>query len=58
MTSLKGMSSREILKGSRRVEIEGAAVNIISFEDLLRVKRSSDRPRDLADADELSKIND
>lgn len=57
LTSLKGADSQEILDGSRVVEIEGVPVNIISLEDLLRVKRSSDRPRDRADADELSKIN-
>ena len=27
------------------------------IDDLLQVKRCSDRPRDLADADELAKIN-
>jgi hypothetical protein len=32
-------------------------VNIISLEDLVRAKRESKRPRDLADADELVKIN-
>ena len=58
LTSLKGVESREILDGSHLVEIEGVSVNIIALEDLLRVKRNSDRPRDLADADELAKIND
>ncbi len=58
LTSLKGEENREILDGSIRVEIEGVSINIIALEDLLRAKRSSDRPRDLADADELAKIND
>lgn len=57
LTSLKGVDSSTVLEGSHVVEIDGVAVNIISLEDLLKVKRSSDRPRDLADADELAKIN-
>ena len=57
LTSLKGMDNEEIFKGSQLVEIDGISVNIISLADLLRVKRNSDRPRDLADADELAKIN-
>lgn len=58
LTSLKGKKSREIFEGSHTVEIDGVSVNIIALKDLIRVKRSSDRPRDLADADELAKIND
>jgi len=58
LTSLKGVDNRKIFKGSQIVEIDGVAVNIISLEDLVQVKRCSDRPRDLADADELTKIND
>lgn len=58
LTSLKGIDNTRIFKGAQRVEIDGVAVNIISLEDLVQVKLSSDRPRDLADADELSKIND
>ena len=57
LTSLKGVDNEKIFKGSQLVEIDGVSVNIISLEDLVRVKRSSDRPRDLADADELAKIN-
>lgn len=56
LTSLKGVDTATIFKGAEAVEIDGLAVNIISLEDLLQVKRSSDRPRDLADADELAKI--
>ena len=58
LTSLKGVSNTRIFKGSEVVEVDGIAVNIISFDDLLQVKRSSARPRDLADADELAKINE
>ena len=58
LTSLKGVSNTRIFKGSVVVEVDGIDVNIISLDDLLQVKRCSDRPRDLADADELAKIND
>jgi predicted nucleotidyltransferase len=57
LTSLKGVSTSEIFQGSSVVEIDGLGVRIISLDDLVRVKRSSDRPRDQADADELSRIN-
>jgi predicted nucleotidyltransferase len=57
LTGLKGVSNEEVFSGARTVDIEGMKVSIISLEHLLLAKRSSDRPRDLADADELSKIN-
>lgn len=57
LTSLKGVSNDTIFDDARDVEIEGLAVNLISLENLLSVKRSSDRPRDRADAAELEAIN-
>jgi predicted nucleotidyltransferase len=57
LTSLKGVDNTTIFKGAQSVDIDGVNVKIISLGDLLQVKRSSDRPRDLADADELAKIN-
>lgn len=57
LTSLKGVENTTIFDGAETVEIDGVTVSIISLDDLLRVKRNSDRPRDLADADELAKIN-
>jgi len=57
LTSLVGATNDEIFARSRMVQIEDVEVSIISLEDLLRVKRGSKRPRDLADADELSKID-
>ena len=58
LTSLKGVTNTRIFKGAEVVEVDGIVVSIISLDDLLQVKRCSDRPRDLADADELAKIND
>lgn len=57
LTSLKGVANDDIFAGSREVEIDGVMVGLISLENLLEVKKCSDRPRDLADADELAKIN-
>ncbi len=57
LTSLKGVDNERIFSGMDVVEIDGIFVNLISFEDLMLVKRRSDRPRDRADADELAKIN-
>jgi len=57
LTSLKGVSNEEVFSGARTADIDGIDVRIISLEHLLLAKRSSTRPRDLADADELSKIN-
>lgn len=57
LTSLKGVDNTTIFAGAEIVDIDGVDVWIISLEDLLQVKRCSDRPRDLADADELAKIN-
>lgn len=55
LTRLKGVSTEAVFGNLKRVEYEGIQLNIISFEDLLACKRSSSRPRDLADADELQK---
>ncbi len=58
LTGLKGVDNATIFERAEAVEIDGVTVSIISLEDLLQVKRNSDRPRDLADADELAKINE
>jgi len=57
LTGLKGVSNEEVFSGARTVDIDDMDVRIISLEHLLLAKRRSSRPRDLADADELSKIN-
>ncbi len=58
LTGLKGVSNRVVFDGAEPVEIDGQEVMIISRDHLIQVKRSSERPRDLADADELTKIAD
>ncbi len=39
----------------KRVDLEGVAVNMIAYGDLLEAKRRSDRPRDHADVEELER---
>ncbi len=58
LTGLKGVGSDALFAGARVVEIDGEKVNLISLEHLIAVKRTSDRPRDRADADELVKIRE
>lgn len=55
LTNLKGVSNEEIFKKKKRVKYGKIFLNIISLHDLLECKRCSDRPKDLADVDELEK---
>ncbi|MCU0235058.1 MAG: nucleotidyltransferase [Thermoanaerobaculales bacterium] len=57
LTSLRGVSSTAVFEGAREVELEGVTIRIISLAHLVESKRTSDRARDLADAEELTKIN-
>jgi predicted nucleotidyltransferase len=56
LTSLQGAGNDEIFTRMERVSIDGLELNIISLDDLLVVKRSSDRLRDRADAEELARL--
>ena len=56
LTKLKGISNDEIFSNMGRIRLDEIDVNIISLPDLLKSKRNSKRPRDQADADELSNI--
>lgn len=55
LTNLKGVSNEEIFKRKKRAKYGQMSLNIISLKDLLECKRCSDRPKDLADVDELEK---
>ena len=57
LTCLRGIDNDGVFARLRRVEYEGIRIPIISREDLLRAKKNSSRTRDLADAEELEKIN-
>lgn len=56
LTSLKGVGADEIVAEAHRARIGDIEVNVIRFDHLIAVKRSSDRPRDQADADELLRM--
>jgi len=56
LTSLQGVSNDAIFAHLVRVSIDGLELNIISLGDLLVVKRSSERLRDQADAEELARL--
>ncbi len=58
LTKLKGISNLQIFKDIQRVEFEGTLLNIISKKDLLQSKKTSERLKDLADAEELEKLLD
>jgi len=55
LTTLQGVSNATIFDNIERVEFGGILLNMIAYDDLLAAKRQSQRPRDLADADELEK---
>ena len=57
LTHLKGVSNETVFKNRQRVELSGVLLNIIAYSDLLAAKRNSERSRDLADVDELEKID-
>jgi predicted nucleotidyltransferase len=58
LTSLRGVMNQAVFEAAQRIELEGVAVKIISLRHLVKAKRSSDRARDLADVEELLKINE
>jgi len=57
LTSLQGVSNQQLFEHARTVDFDGVRLDVIAYEDLLRVKKSSSRARDRADAEELEKIN-
>ncbi len=56
MTSIDGVSFEEAWSRRTAVRLEGQEVPLIGRDDLLRNKRATGRLRDLADAEELSKL--
>jgi predicted nucleotidyltransferase len=53
LTHLQGIGNEQIFQNRKRVELQGIQVNMISLEDLIRVKRRSQRLKDQADAEAL-----
>ena len=57
LTHLPGIDNDQIFKNYQTTKIEDITVNIIALEDLIQSKKKSKRLRDMADAEELEKIN-
>ncbi len=60
MTSVKGLEKidfNELLKNATRIDFFGNQVNFIDFDHLILAKRTTNRPKDLLDIEELKKIN-
>lgn len=56
LTQLQGISNDQIFTGLVDVVIEGILIKMISYDDLIKVKKASSRLKDLADAEELEKV--
>jgi predicted nucleotidyltransferase len=56
LTRLKGVPNGEIFKKKKRVQYKKVFLNLISFDHLIKVKKHSNRLKDLADVDELLKL--
>ncbi len=55
LTHLIGMSNDTIFKNSKEIILDGVQVSIIHLSDLIQIKKTSERLRDNADAEELEK---
>ncbi len=58
LTHLVGVSNETIFSNKKEITLDGIQVNIIHRSDLIQVKKSSERLRDNADAEELEKLID
>ena len=55
LTHLVSVSNEQIFSHIKKVSVEGILIPIISRDDLIEVKRKSERFKDKADAEELEK---
>ena len=53
LTEIDGVTFEDCFKNKRQVTIDNLIVNFIGYEDLLKNKRESGRPRDIDDIDNL-----
>jgi len=58
LTSLTGVSNKELFADVVPIEVDGITVKTISLRNLLKVKRYAGRLKDLADVEELEKIKE
>jgi len=53
LTEIDGVSFEECFRNRKEVSIDNLTVNFIGYEDLLKNKKESGRPRDIDDIDHL-----
>lgn len=58
LTSMGSQSTAEILSHAESVEIEGLAMNVVNYQDLLAAKKEAGRAKDRIDVDELEKLRE
>jgi hypothetical protein len=56
ITSISGVSFDEAATAPATIDVDGRAIRVIGLESLLRNKRASGRPQDLADVDALLRL--
>ncbi len=60
MTSVKGLENstfNELLEKAYIAEISGIPVYFLDYENLIKAKKATNRPKDILDIEELEKIN-
>ena len=60
MTSVKGLENhdfQELLDKAYVTEISGISVFFLDYENLIKAKKATNRPKDILDIEELEKIN-
>ncbi|GAA4049131.1 nucleotidyltransferase [Flavobacterium chungnamense] len=60
MTSVKGLENhdfQELLDKAYVTEISGIPVYFLDYENLIKAKKATNRPKDILDIEELEKIN-
>lgn len=60
MTSVKGLENstfEELLQKAYVVEISGIPVYFLDYDNLIKAKKATNRPKDILDIEELEKIN-
>lgn len=53
LTEIDGVAFKDCYKNRKEVEIEGIIVNFIGYQDLLKNKKETGRPRDMDDLENL-----
>jgi len=56
LTCLQGVTNKMLFQNMTQIEFQGKSFNIISKNDLIQCKKAAGRAKDLADVEELEKI--